>query len=351
MGLLLSSFAAGMLAVVTAVYEAWRLIRARQWRAFIPCAIAAAVPMVAALVATNLLHYIDRGESSTLVTFGVNRMAVRSWQMAIFLSFGPVLIVAAVGAATVVWRRALSRFVVVGLIVVVCAIFYFLVDVPDHQGVYVGWHAGKLAFFALTPLCGFALQEWWAGGRWSRLTIGVLTGLVALAALPTVVVDVYNTQDVWNRAQGPGFRWTVLLNPDEVKGLDWIKEWTPKKARVQVEPNVRGRDTWAYLPAFAERRMSAGLPISMIPLAKYEHASERIRALYQSTSAKAAYDSAVAQCIDYLVVGPPERDPRAYPRLQPLLDGNADLFTPAFRNDALAVYAVSRDRTSPECKN
>ena len=170
--------------------------------------------------------------------------------------------------------------------------------------------------------------------------LGWLTFIVmVVAALPMTIIDVYNSQDVFNRAQGPGFRWTVVLSPDEVKALDWIRQSTPRDARVQVEPRVRGRDTWAYVPAFAERRMSAGLPIGMIPLAKYEKASGEIAQLFQSTTAADAYAGALAHCIDYLVVGPPER--RAYPALQPLLDANPQLFAPTFRNDAIGVYAVS----------
>ena len=53
-------------------------------------------------------------------------------------------------------------------------------------------------------------------------------------------------------------------------------------------------------------------------------------------------------CIDYLVVGQPERD--AYPQLQPLIDQSTALFAPAFRNEALSVYFVIRDRQAPICQ-
>jgi len=85
--------------------------------------------------------------------------------------------------------------------------------------------------------------------------------------------------------------------------------------------------------------MAGGLPIGMIPLAKYEKVTADIKQLYQSPSADDAYARALNMCVDYLVVGEPER--RAYPKLQPMLDARADLFAPAFRNDALNVYAVS----------
>jgi len=306
---------------------------------------AAALPMVAALVVIESLGYTDAG--TRFMTIGINPIATRSWKLALFLSFGPVLLVAAGGLAAVVWRRMLPRFFALGCVLAMCTFFYFLVDVPDVQGVYVGWHVGKVAFVALTPLCGFALQEGWARGGWPRALMTLATVIIAVAALPTVLIDLYNNQDVWNRAMGPGFRWTVLLTPDEVVGLSWISEHTYARARVQVEPTIRGRDTWAYVPAFAERRMSVGLPTSMIPLAKYEKGSEEIRTLYRSTTAAEAYDRAVAHCIDYLVIGPPERE--AYPHFQPLIDASTGLFASAFRNDALAIYFVPRKGNGSDC--
>jgi hypothetical protein len=142
-----------------------------------------------------------------------------------------------------------------------------------------------------------------------------------------------------NRAEGPGFRWTVLVTPGEVEGLDWIKNGTFKSARVQVEPVERGRDTWAYIPAFAERRMASGLPLSMIPLAKYEKANEEIRKLYLSTSADAVYEAAARHCIDT-----PDRSARAeqHPQLEPLLDAHKSQFVPAFKNGTLTVYTTCR---------
>src|SRR5207342_2436626 len=102
----------------------------------------------------------------------------------------------------------------------------------------VGLHVGKLVFIALAPFCGFALQECWSRGGVVRWSMTVVASILAVAALPTVLIDLYNTQDVSNRAMGPGFRWTVVLSPDEIKGLEWIKRETPQVARVQVEANV-----------------------------------------------------------------------------------------------------------------
>jgi hypothetical protein len=276
----------------------------------------------------------------------VNRLATRHIWFDIFLNFGPVVIVALLGVAAAVPRRALGRFVPIFITVIVSVFFYVLVDVPDHGGVYVAWRASHVIFIALAALCGFAVQESWTAGGWARWAATSIAVVVALAAVPTVLIDIYNAQDVFNRENGPGFKWTVVLTPAELDGLNWIKEHAPAKARVQVEPYSRDRDAY-YLTAFAERRMGGGLPTGLIPLAKYEAVSGRIRELYKSASAQEAHDRALKLCLDYLVVGPPERN--AYKQLQPILDESPHLFPPTFRNDTLAIYAVSGSWERPEC--
>jgi hypothetical protein len=345
--LLFDPVPAAILALATAAYEAWFLVRLRRWAAFPACALAAAVPMGAALALTAALNYVDDVETGNpIVSLGVNSLAATHVGTTLLLDFGPVLLVAAAGALAVLLRAAFSRFAPLAILLGVCAAFYFFVDVPDHDSVYVAWRASHLAFMAAAALCAYALQEGWSMGAWGRLATIVLTAAVAAAALPTVLVDIYNAQDVENRAQGPGFRWTVVLSPGEVEALEWIRRSTPAAARVQVDPVARGRDTWAYLPAFAERRMSGGLPIGMIPVSKYEEASARIRQIYAAASADEAYERALGECVDYLVIGPPER--AEHPQMQQALDEKPYLFTPAFRNDALVVYAV-RGSHPPAC--
>jgi hypothetical protein len=334
-----------MLTGMCAAYAAWRILRGGHWRAIVPCAALAAAPMVAALLVTYMLGYVDAG--GRLLTFGLNPKSTHRILWITFLSFGPVLIAAILASALALRGRAIATFTPLWFVLTLCVVFYFLVDLPDSPN-SIGWHAAKVGLLGLTPLVGFALQEAWRLRGWIRATIVPGLAVLGLAAVPTVAIDVYNTQDVWNRAEGPGFRWTVLVTPGELEGLDWIKNGTFKSARVQIEPVERGRDTWAYIPAFAERRMASGLPLSMIPLAKYEKANQEIKRLYQSTSAEEAYEAAVRHCIDYLVIGPPERN--KYPQLEPLLDADQSRFVSAFRNGTLTVFYVPRDRGQPGCR-
>ena len=228
--------------------------------------------------------------------------------------------------------------------IVIGLAFYFFVDVRDHQHVYVGWRAGHLLFLAFTPLVGFALQELWAGGRLRRAMTAATALALALAGLPTAAIDLYNTQDTANQRQGPGFRWTVILTPDELAALDWIKTNTPQDALVQIEPSARDPETWAYIPAFAERRMLAGIPISMIPLQKYQDASQRILVMFHQSDINRAYAIACELGVQYLYIGPAER--KMYPRADAVLTGVPQDLRPVFRNATVSIWSLIRSHAS-----
>jgi hypothetical protein len=340
--LFFSSFAAIMLGCIVAIVAAAQFVLARRWGAMLAGAAAAAVPIGAAAFIALRLHYVDRAES--LVQILVNPAAVTHPWLSIVLSFGFMLPAAIAGSWLGLQSGAARRLAPLWAAVAVAFLFYFFVDVRDHQYVYVGWRAGHLLFIAFAPLAAVALQEMWRRGRRTRQIAAAAGAIVAAAALPTVAIDLYNAQDTENRAPGPGFPWTLVLTPDELEATDWIRRFTPPDAIVQVEPHVRGRATWAYLPAFAERRMAAGLPISMVPVDKYETASARIRQVYSAPGARDAYRAAVELGIEYLVVGPPERS--TYPLFERTLDEGPEQFRRVFKNGSMTIYFVERDRTS-----
>ncbi len=339
--LLLSTFSALMMTVMAATLQGIRLLAARRWRAIVPCAVGAALPLVCAVLLANTLQYVEHG--GALVSFMVNALAFESAPLALFLSFGAMLIGAIAGAVLVVRRGRVGTFALIWTIVSVSFFFYFFVDVRDHQHVYVGWRAGHMLFIAFAPLVAFALRELWTGRPLARVTTVVVAASLVLCAAPTTAIDLYNTQDTSNRQEAPGFHWTVILSTDELEALEWIRTNTPPDAIVQVEPFLRDAETWAYIPAFAERRMAAGLPISMIPLDQYRRASHRIRDIYRSRTPEDAYLQARATGVQYLVVGPPER--ARYPELEATLNQAPELWTLLMRNNSVSVYKVHLQRT------
>ena len=136
---------------------------------------------------------------------------------------------------------------------------------------------------------------------------------------------------------GPGFRWTVRITPDEQQALEWIRTHTPIDAVVQAEPTVRGRETWTLIPTFAERRMAAGLPISLMNVPEYDRASADVRRIYEMPDPNEARRLALAWQIDYLYVDRTER--AAHPQVVKF-DAHPELFVPVFHNAEVTVYSL-----------
>ena len=136
-----------------------------------------------------------------------------------------------------------------------------------------------------------------------------------LAGAPTTAIDVYNAQDVTNFSDSPIGPWTVAVTADEQAGLDWLRTTTPPTAVVQMDPTARGRTTWSLIPSFAQRRMAAGLPISLLggtaPYTEYADKSTLVRSMYATESADEAWSIARSLRIDYVWVDQVER--KAYP--------------------------------------
>lgn len=335
--LLLSSFIALMVGTVVAAYQLLALGTRRRIKALVFGAVAGGIPVGLAVLISDALQYVDRA-GGQLVYLQVNPLAVKNAVVGIFLSFGPILIAAAVGVLLCIYQGA-RDFLVVGLAIAVSVLFYFFVDVVDHQHAYVGFRAGHLLFMSFAPLVAYAWQELSAAGGTTRATAMIAAALLALTAAPMTAIDLYNTQDTSNQMMGPGFRWTVVVTPDELEALAWIKSYTAPDALVQVEPTARDSETWAYMPAFGERRMTAGLPISMIPVQKYKEASERIRQVFAEDDPAKAYSFAAALDLQYLFIGPAER--AKYPQLEQRLDTVPQWFKPAFRNGSVTIYRVA----------
>jgi hypothetical protein len=334
--LVLSTFSAIMLSLVVGLTAAVMLIREERWRTLIAGAIAGAAPVAAAVWIATELRYVDRSAQS-LLDLGLNPMAVTNGFVALGLSFGPLLGPSVLGGVFAAGREA-SRFVGIAALVAVSFLFYFFVDVRDHQHVYVGWRAGHLLFVAFAVLTGYALQILWRKGGAVRASAVAGAALIALLSLPTFAIDFYNTQDITNRTGAAGFSWTLVLSHEELKALEWIKGYTAPDAIVQAEPHVRATMTWAYVPAFAERRMAAGLPISMVPLAPYQRASERVRAIYQAQDPDTAYERAAHLGIDYLLVGRPER--RSYPDFEAVVRSKPSQFREVFHNSEVTIFML-----------
>lgn len=337
LSLLLTSFTAIIIGVTVSLVYGVRLLTARLWTAIPVCAVLGALPVLIAARASQVLGYVNP-DATTLVIFGPNPVALMHWPYALLLSFGPLLILGALGMFVTAVRREWNAWPM-AMLVAVALFFYFMTDVPDMQHVWVGWRAGHLLFVALTVFTAILLSVLHQSPVGLRLAAWPMVAVLVVVALPTVAFDIYNAQDVTNRRAGPGFPWTLVLSKGEVEALGWLKTHTPPGVVVQPNSAERANASWGYIPAFGERRMAAGLPIAMIPLQPYIDQSDWVAAnIFNEADPLKRLSAARKMRIDYLYVGPAERE--GHPELVSLLDARSDLFPAVFRNQDVVIYWV-----------
>jgi hypothetical protein len=336
MAFLFSTFSGVLVGAAVAALFAVRLAVQREYQALVASGIVCGGLALIGVLLTQVLVYTDPS-AGVMMTVGLNSVAVRHWPFALVLSFGPLLLAGVAGLLRLAWIRRQGS--AAATLVIVSFAFYFLVDVPDMDGVWVGWRSGHQLLIAFAAIGAAACTAAWTVRRFRPVLVGVVILSVA-PALPTVVTDVYNAQDIENRGYATTFPWTLVISPNERQALDWLKHATPPDARVQFDPHSRGVTYWAYLPAFAERRMSAGLPGAMIPFSKYREATENVRmGIFRATTVKEAFAMTEYLGIDYIYVGDIERHDYG-PAIDAMM-GRPDLYPIVFSNKAVTIFGVA----------
>ena len=249
------------------------------------------------------------------------------------VSLGPALVAAVVGLLA----GRVGRPIAPGLLAGTALMLMFFARLSVDQA-WISFRSGQLFLIAVPALIarGFVTS-----GMAKRFTL-ITAAAVLLIGTPTTAIDVYNAQDTSNVSESPIGPWTVLISPEQRAGLEWLKRSTPATAIVQMEPMIRERSTWSLIPSFAERRMAAGRPISLLggttEGSEYDERSTRVRTMYLTADARQAWDIARALRIDYLWVDRIER--AAYPSGVAKFDAHPELFAPVFTRGDVRVYRV-----------
>ena len=298
----------------------------------------AAVPVGAAVVWCLAAQMVD-GAGDALA-FGFWGPAAYSPLVVLLLSLGPVLVPAAAGV--VARGNGPLRPIVpaVVLIVVSLTVMYLVrlrVDVA-----WVPFRAGQMLLVAIPALLARAVASLMESRR--GLAAAVIA-IVFIVGAPTTIIDAFNAQNVEDQDVGPGFHWTLVLHADEERALHWIRTATPRTAVVQMEPSVRDRDRsagqwgerWSLIPSFGERRMAAGLPISLMRVPEYAEKSALVTAIYETSDPHEAWTIAHRLRIAYLYVDALDR--AAYPGASKF-DAAPQLFATAFSSGDVRVFAV-----------
>lgn len=304
------------------IWPAWRLIGRH---------LLATVPLAAAAWACVEGDMIQQAGSALQVSLA--DLAKNAPVLVLLLGLGPAVMPALLGLWPALRARA-SRPAVIGFAIGL-GLLYF-VHLGSTDPIWVGWRAGQVVLVMLPALAasGFLLLER-VGGRAIATTVGAL---LLLIGLPTTAIDLYNAQDMSNTGRGPGYEWTVKITPAQRRAFRWIRRQTQPQDIVQMDPTVRGRDTWSIIPSFAHRRMASGLPIWLLDMPVYAQRASEVSTIYTTTDAAAAWSTARAFGIDYVYIDGWERrshDPAALAKFD-----HSQYFKAVFRSDEVAIYRV-----------
>lgn len=290
---------------------------------------------VALAIAWSLANEMLEGAGGALV-IGIGGLARNAPITTLMLSLG-VLIVPAVAG---LWPlRGLGRPFWPALASVGAGLVLFYAVRLSVDLSYIGFRAGQLLQIGLPALAARAFDRGLQRGR--QWAIAGVAALLFVVGLPTTAIDTYNAQDIGNLRMGPGFRWTITVTPAEQAAFEWIRTHTPSTAVVQMDAFAHGRETWTFIPSFAERRMAAGLPISLLNTPEYERRSQRVRDIYATGDAEAAWVAARRLRINYLYVGRAERASIPAASLEKF-ERHPEFFRRVFVNEEVRLYAMVR---------
>jgi hypothetical protein len=310
--------------------------RGRGMRQWLIARSTAAVIVVVFLGLTLGLGMVQRIPNAFI--FGWNRFFLRGPWAFILLSFGPALFFAPIGvkAALNVSRRLV---IMVGAVFLVITVVFLQVDLRGHENTQVTFRTGHLLFVLLAILLAFAID---AARRWSKaasIAFSMVLFLAIAAAVPTVALDWYNARDISNVAMNPGrFPWTVHISPDDNAAANWIHATLPADATVQTDALPRERYTWAFITAFARRRMAVGNGLFTLNPDRYTPAMTAVHEAFSASTAVAAHASLVNLGVDYLYVGDLER--RVNGDHVEKFSQNPRLFEPVYWHGTVAIYKV-----------
>lgn len=331
LALIFSPFLGGAFALIYGLAAVWN--GARGGRRAVP--IVSRYALAAVPVTLALGWCVGSGTfegAGGAVAIGLSARAMAAPLTLLFLALGPTLMPAVAGLGTAV-RRFPLHAVWCGM---TAALFMLFFVTLTKEPIWIGWRAGQI-FLVLAPAPVAALFAVLSDAR-RRLLAATVLVVVLAAGLPTTAIDWWNAQDVSNTSMGPGFRWTIGVSPDTRAAVDWIRTNTAPEAVVQMSIGPRGRETWTLIPTFAERRMAAGEPISLLAAPEYDERSAEADAMFRTADPTEAWRLARALRLDYVYVDQVEREAFGQQALAKFDD--AHFFRRVFASGAAAVYAV-----------
>lgn len=272
--------------------------------------------------------------------FGWNRFFLRGPWAFLLLSFGPALFFAPFGIGAAI--RASRRLVVaLGVLMLVSAVVFLQLDLRGHENTQVTFRTGQLWYICLAILLAFAIDTLRSARTVaSRLALALLI-LATVASVPTVAMDWYNAKDISNIENSPGnFPWTLHISPDDQVAAAYVHAALPVDATVQTDALPRDRNTWAFITAFARRRMATGNGLFTLNPTRYLPNLNEIHTAYATATAAEAHAIFDRLGVDYVYVGDVER--RVNGDQVHKFWQRQDLFQPVFWKGSVEIYRIVR---------
>ncbi len=270
--------------------------------------------------------------------FGWNRHFLRGPWTFVALSFGPALFFAPLGLGRA-FHTSRRLVLAVGVLLTVSAVVFLQLDLRGHENTQVTFRTGQLTYLCLGILLACAIDAWRSWGpRWSAVLVTALT-LLAVVAFPTVALDWYNARDISNIRMNPGrFPWTIDITPDDQAAVRWIQRSVPLDATVQPDAAPRERNTWAFIPAFAKRRMATGNALFTLNPERYVKNMDDIHLAFATWPSDTAHAYFKQLGVDYVYVGDVER----------IVNGDnvkkfaeqPDKFEPVYRRGSVEIFKI-----------
>ncbi len=296
----------------------------------------AAAAVVCALALTIGLGMVQLGSAGNLY-YRPNLHLAKAPVIFAVLSFGPPLLIGAMGLPAVARRRTLLIGVV--WMTVICAAVLDLVEMQGHRNSYVPFRTGQMLFVVLAICSAMAIDALANYGRAMRVAGWTL--LVAMVALgmPTAALDWYNARDISNvRDTGFGFHWTTFVNDDELRAMRWLRRNVDLAQTVNTDPEARGRGEWALIPAFGERRMGIGFGLFEPNPERFRPEMARIAEAFRTGDGDRAYAILREERVAFVFVGQPERD--RYGDGVRKFNARSDRFEAVFSRGSVSIYRL-----------
>ena len=310
---------------------------ARRWRPVLNHAGAAL--LVAMAVMWCVGNQMVEG-AANVVMYGFGGLARNSPIATLAISLGVLFI----PALLALWPPAkLPRLAWPSVAGMVLGLFVFYLVRISRDAAYMGFRGGQLLQVTMPGLAAVFFARLLT---WNRAIAVGLAAILIAVGLPTTLIDTFNAQDIANREMGPGFRWTIVLTPEEQEAYRWLRTQTPEKSLVIMDPVAHGRETWSQLPTFAWRRVAAAKPISLMAVPDYELRTRLAHATYADPNPEAAARTAHELGTRYIFIGPDEARMNP-PAALAKFDKRPDLFRLAFSNSRTRIYEIVQPRTVP----